>query len=131
MLLKRMRPINKRFINPITRGLARLPFGPFAVIRHIGRHSGKRYETTIMVEPMGDRFVIALTYGADVDWYRNVRATGSASLLWHGRLYKLDQLESLDSQEALRVYPPIQKLILKSIGTHEFVRMRYLKEIDH
>jgi hypothetical protein len=34
-----------------------------------------------MVEPTTDGVVIALTYGPEVDWYRNVLAAGHCELL--------------------------------------------------
>src|SRR5438128_2213302 len=70
---------------PLLHRFASYSRGPFAVIRHVGRRSGKPYETTIMIWPMGDGFVIALTYGPEVDWYRNLRASGHGTLLWRGR----------------------------------------------
>ena len=61
----------KYTLNPLTRTLARASFGPFSIIRHVGRRSGKHYETPIIVQPSDGGFVFALTYGPDVDWYKN------------------------------------------------------------
>ncbi|MBE3560587.1 MAG: hypothetical protein IMW89_15410 [Ktedonobacteraceae bacterium] len=93
MFPDQMRSFNKRFINRITRHFVNLSRGPFAVIRHVGRRSGKTYETPIFVFPVEDGFVIALTYGPGVDWYRNVLATGSCTLLWHRKVYALGKPE--------------------------------------
>jgi hypothetical protein len=57
----RIRAFNKHITNRITRRFARFSRGPFALVRHVGRRSGKPYETPIMVEPTADGFVIALT----------------------------------------------------------------------
>lgn len=46
------------------------------LVRHVGRRSGKPYETVIMVWPLRASFVIALTYGPKVDWYQNLLAAG-------------------------------------------------------
>src|SRR5689334_5855999 len=56
----RIRTFNKHITNPLLHRFASCSRGPFAVIRHVGRRSGKPYETTIMFWPMGDGFVIAL-----------------------------------------------------------------------
>src|SRR5258708_3091507 len=109
MPYNRMRSFNKQFLNRLTRLFALLPRGPFALIRHTGRRSGKVYETPIMVQPKDDSFVIALTYGADVDWYRNVLAAGHASLRWHGREYTLEKPEPLSAQTALPLFSPLQR----------------------
>jgi deazaflavin-dependent oxidoreductase (nitroreductase family) len=122
---KRIRTFNKYVTNRVTRWFASFSHGPFAIIRHVGRRSGKPYETTIMVEPAGDSFVIALTYGPEVDWYRNVLAAGHATLLWHGRTYTLDKPESLAVQTGLSVFPQPQKSILRLLGIQHFVSMKY------
>src|SRR5450631_3055112 len=89
----RMRIFNKYITNRLTRSFASFPSGPFALVQHIGRRSGKPYETPIMIEPIQEDFVIALTYGESVDWYRNVQAAGHCSVLWHGRIYTLGKPE--------------------------------------
>jgi len=122
---KRIRTFNKYVTNRVTRWFASFSHGPFAIICHVGRRSGKPYETTIMVEPAGDSFVIALTYGPEVDWYRNVLAAGHATLLWHGRTYTLDKPESLAVQTGLSVFPQPQKSILRLLGIQHFVSMKY------
>src|SRR5262245_66666815 len=89
MLRDRVRVLNKYVTNRVLRGLAHLHRGPFALVRHVGRRSGKPYETVIMVWPTGAGFVIALTYGPNVDWYRNLVAAGGGTVYWHGRAYKI------------------------------------------
>jgi len=77
----------KYTLNPLTRRLARSSFGPFTIVRHVGRRSGKQYETPIIVSPVKDGFVIELTYGYDVDWHKNVLAAGGCTMVWHGKEY--------------------------------------------
>jgi deazaflavin-dependent oxidoreductase (nitroreductase family) len=48
----------------------RLP--PLAIVEHIGRRSGRVYRTPVLAFRAGDAWVIALTYGSDTDWVRNV-----------------------------------------------------------
>ena len=122
---KRVRVFNKRVINRLTRHFARASYGPFALVRHVGRRSGTPYETPIMVERMGDRCLIALTYGPDVDWYRNVLAAGGCTLVWHGRVYALERPEPIDVHTALPAFPRFLRLILRLRGTQHFVGMQY------
>lgn len=77
----------KHTLNPLTRRIARSAHGPFTLVRHVGRRSGKQYETPIIVSPVEDGFVIELTYGPDVDWHKNVLAAGGCTLIWHGKEY--------------------------------------------
>ena len=75
----------KHILNPLTRRMARSSFGPFAIVRHVGRRSGKTYETPIIVSPVEDGFVIELTYGYDVDWHKNVVAAGGCTIIRRGK----------------------------------------------
>jgi deazaflavin-dependent oxidoreductase (nitroreductase family) len=120
----RIRSFNKHVTNRLTRRFASLSRGPFALVRHVGRRSGKSYETPIMVEPMRDGFVIALTYGPEVDWYRNVLATAGCTLRWHGREYSLVQPEPIAAQTAMPAFPPVLRWILRIGGTQHFVSMK-------
>ena len=119
----RIRTFNKYVTNRILRRFANSSRGPFAVIRHVGRRSGRPYETTIMVQPLGEDFVIALTYGPEVDWYRNLQASGQGTLLWHGRTYTIGKPEAMDRSIALSAFPMPQRLILRRLGTRHFVRV--------
>ncbi len=119
----RIRTFNKYITNPLLRTFANISHGPFAVIRHIGRRSGKPYETTIMVWPLDDGFVIALTYGPEVDWYRNILAAEDCTLLWHRKVYTLGKPEPIDAKTALPAFPPMFRLILQRRGTLQFVQM--------
>src|SRR3954452_3417920 len=49
---------------------------PFALVRHVGRRSGRAYATPLVVARVAGGFVVELTYGPDVDWYRNITAAG-------------------------------------------------------
>jgi hypothetical protein len=57
-------------LNRWTTRLARAGRGPFSLVRHVGRTSGKQYETPIIVAPAEGGFIAELTYGENVDWYR-------------------------------------------------------------
>ena len=56
MTHNRIRTFNKYVTNRITRRFASFSHGPFALIRHVGRRSGKLYETPIMVEPTAEGY---------------------------------------------------------------------------
>jgi F420H(2)-dependent quinone reductase len=121
----RIRAFNKHYFNRLAGRFAGVSRTPFALIRHVGRRSGKPYETPIIVMPQGNGFVIALTYGPEVDWYRNVQAAGGATLLWHNQEYTLKQPEPLDITTGLSAFPTPFRQILGLLGTQHFVRMSY------
>jgi deazaflavin-dependent oxidoreductase (nitroreductase family) len=81
---------NRYWINPVARRIAgRLP--PFMLIRHVGRRSGRPYETPVWAFRQPDGFLIVLTYGPDTDWLRNLQAAGSCDGVYGGRTYRLTE----------------------------------------
>ena len=68
-------------------------------------------------------FVLALTYGPDVDWYRNVTAAGRCVVLWHRREYAIDRIEPLALEAARPLFQQPFRAILTLIGIRDFVRM--------
>ena len=78
-LPRRLAQLNRTFTNRILGPLAAyLPW--FGVVHHRGRSSGSAYTTPVNVFGDGDRFVIALTYGADTDWLHNITVAGGCWL---------------------------------------------------
>ncbi len=73
------------------------------------------------MRPTKQGFVIALTYGPEVDWYRNVVAAGHASLRWHGRDYDIARPVPVAMEKALRLFPLPARFILTKINVHDFV----------
>jgi deazaflavin-dependent oxidoreductase (nitroreductase family) len=120
---KRLRTFVKRFVNPILRNVAHSSLGPFALLRHVGRRSGKQYEIPIMVWRMKDGFMIVLTYGRNVDWLRNLQAADQGSLRWHKREYVFKRPEFIDTKTARHALPPFIKFVLGLRGAHEYVKL--------
>jgi len=54
-------------------------------VEHHGRTTGTRYRTPVLTFRSAETFVVALTYGADVDWVKNVLAEGGCRLIYKGR----------------------------------------------
>jgi len=120
---KRLRTFVKHFVNPILRNAAHSSRGPFALLRHVGRRSGKTYEIPIMVWRIEDGFIIALTYGPNVDWLRNLQATDQGTLRWHKQEYVFQTPVFVDEATALHALPSFIRGFLGKRGTHEFVKL--------
>ena len=111
--------LNRRGVNRLARRFAgRLP--PFALLEHVGRSSGTRYQTPIMVFRREGDFVIALTYGPKTDWVRNVLAVGSARLVYGGRDIVLDA-PRLAGWEIGRELPAVVRLALRVFRVRDFL----------
>ena len=125
MLRDRIRVLNKYVTNRLLRRFASCSRGPFAIIHHVGRRSGKPYETVIWVWPTREGFVIALTYGSKVDWYRNMLAAEGGTVFWHRRRYAVGKPEPVDADTALPAFPAPFRLIFRTFGRQEeFVQMK-------
>jgi len=89
---------NKRVTNRI-QGLYAWLLPPWAVVLHRGRRSGRRYRTPLFAFRRGRTLVIALLYGQESDWLRNLRA-GGGQVIRAGRTYTVRPPELIDTSEA-------------------------------
>ena len=111
--------INRRVTNRLLTGPAtRLP--GFGVVVHRGRRSGRRYRTPVNVFRRGDRFTIALTYGPNADWVRNVLAEGGCALETRGRTLRLSRPRLFHDESRQAVPPPI-RLVLGLVNVRDFL----------
>jgi deazaflavin-dependent oxidoreductase (nitroreductase family) len=119
----RFRHVVNRYVNPITRPIAkRLP--TFAILTHHGRKTGRTYRTPINVFRRGNDYYFFLTYGSDVEWVKNVLATGSCSIESRGLVVELVEPELITDPE-LRPAPPHVRFVEGRIaGATQYVRMR-------
>ena len=110
----------KHTLNRLTLRVARSRVGPFALVRHVGRRSGRQYETPLILAPVPAGFVAELTYGPDVDWYKNITAAGRCTVLHHGREYDVDAITDYPTEQGLAAFPAPARAILRTLGRHEF-----------
>jgi len=116
MLRDRIRIFNKYVTNRILYRFTRLSHGPFAIVYHIGRRSGKPYETVFWVWQMREGFVVALTYGPMVDWCRNLEAANGGSIYWHKRHYAVGRPELIATEKALTAFPTFFRFLFRTFG---------------
>ncbi len=79
--------VNRSLVNPVMGFLA--GNGPFVVIEHVGRHSGRTHRTPLMAFRRGGTVTIALTYGRDIDWLKNITAAKHSRMLIGGEVLRL------------------------------------------
>ncbi|THG33345.1 nitroreductase family deazaflavin-dependent oxidoreductase [Naasia lichenicola] len=115
--------ILKHTLNPLTLRIARSTRGPFAIVRHAGRRSGRSFETPIIARPLPDGFMIELTYGPNVDWFRNIRAAGGCVILWHGVEHRMVALEPVDAVVGIAAFSATQQRILRLLRRQDFVKL--------
>jgi deazaflavin-dependent oxidoreductase (nitroreductase family) len=76
----------------------------FGVLTHVGRRTGSRHHTPLLALRRGDSYVIALWYGSDVHWVKNVLAAGACDLRTRGRDVRLTE-PRLSIDPARRLLP--------------------------
>ena len=73
-MVNTVRRMNRSVTNPRVMRTAGTAGTQTSVIEHVGRKSGRTYETPVDVIETTTRLLIALPYGARTDWLRNVLA---------------------------------------------------------
>jgi hypothetical protein len=110
----------KNSLNRLTTRIARSGRGPFSLVRHVGRTSGRTYETPVILARVPQGFVAELTYGAGVDWYRNIVAAGGCVVVSGGVEYRVDQIEPCGADVGIRAYGNPAAVVLRLLDRHEF-----------
>ena len=113
--------MNRRVTNRLLSGLAtRLP--GFGIVVHTGRRSLRQYRTPVNVFRRGDRYIIALTYGSNADWVRNVLADGGCTLETQERTLHLSR-PRLFHDENRRPVPAPVRLVLGLVDVSDFLEL--------
>gem|GEM_PF-391332 len=110
---------NRRFTNLLALRVAGYLPG-FGIVRHIGRKSGRAYRTPVNAFRTDDGYIIALTYGSESDWVKNVLAAGSCELQTRGRQVRLFN-PRIETDESKGWAPLPVKLILDLIHAPQYV----------
>jgi deazaflavin-dependent oxidoreductase (nitroreductase family) len=112
---------NRVITNRITsRFAARLP--GFGILTHVGRKSARVYRTPVNVFREPDGFLIALTYGRECEWVRNVLAAGGCQLETRRVLYQLSE-PTIVHDPTRRRFPRFVRTILGIIGANDFMQL--------
>jgi len=109
----------QRRLNPMTLAMARSGRGPFSLVRHVGRKSGKTFEAPLVLADAPEGIIAELTYGPGVNWFRNVLA-GGGEVLHRGRWYRITGVEPYPAHLGRRAFGRFRSLILVILCRHDF-----------
>ena len=113
---------NRRVTNRLLGPLApRLP--GFGVVVHTGRKTHRPYRTPVNVFRRADGYVIALTYGPDAEWVRNVLASGGCTLETRGRTLRLTRPRVFRDERRRSVPAPV-RIVLGIVGVADFLELK-------
>src|SRR6202047_2387128 len=106
-----------------SRFAARLP--GFGILTHVGRKSGRVYRTPVNVFRAPGGFLIALTYGRESEWVRNVISAGGCQLETRGVQYQLSA-PTIVHDPTRRRFPTPVRIVLRLIGADDFMSFQLL-----
>lgn len=124
MVLDKVRVFNKHVLNPVMMIVAGQKYWYAGVIEHTGRRSGKTYATPVVIERVGNGFIIPLPYGTDVDWLRNVLAAGKATLRVHGETCQAVEPEIVDAATASQQLSPRRQREFSRFRINNYLKMK-------
>jgi deazaflavin-dependent oxidoreductase (nitroreductase family) len=117
-----------RRVTRVTRPLALRSAGKAgsntSVVHHLGRRSGRTYETPVVAVQHEDCFLVALPYGERTDWLHNVIAAGKAEITIGGERYPVDRPEVIPISEATPYFRPKEQRLQRRFGVGSALRMR-------
>jgi deazaflavin-dependent oxidoreductase (nitroreductase family) len=110
---------NKRAFNKVSVHVAPVLPG-FGVVTHRGRRSGTVYRTPVDVFVKPDHVTIALTYGADSDWVRNVLAAGGCDVRTRGKDLHLTNPRVVHDETRADIRP-VERVVLGWLNVSDFL----------
>jgi deazaflavin-dependent oxidoreductase (nitroreductase family) len=116
-----MARFNQRYTNRLTRHIAGWAPG-FALLEHVGRRSGRVYETPVNVFNLREKYMFALTYG-ESEWVKNVLAARSCAIRTRGRRIELGEPERF-RDPSRHLVPVPARWILGLVDVDDFVVLR-------
>jgi deazaflavin-dependent oxidoreductase (nitroreductase family) len=114
---------NRVIFNRVVRTFAGRRLSPVALVTHCGRRSGRRYRTPVLAMPTGGGVVVALFYGADRDWVRNVLAAGGCVIERGGRRVELTDPRLLDARDGRNLVPLVLRPALRLLRVRHLLRL--------
>lgn len=126
--LNAVRYFNKYVFNHITLTFAGTGIGPFSILRHQGRQSGRIYQTPVFASYVGKTVIIPLSYGENVDWLRNVLARGGCELRWRNKWMTAGNPLVIGPDEAYTILPAERRKLFERYKMEKFVCMQLAQE---
>lgn len=119
-----MRWLCQAFFNKLALPLAGRTRSPFAVVRHVGRRSGREHRNPVLAHRAGRWFIVGLLYGEDVDWCRNVLAAARCVIEWRGSEYTATDPRVLRLEVVGQRLSRRQRAFLTLIGVKRYLMLK-------
>ena len=120
---------NKIGLNRVTKFIA--PWAPgWAVVIHRGRRSGRIFRTPLWAFRRRNGFVIALTYGRNTDWVRNVLAADGCEIQSRRRRCEVGNPRIYRDENASEMPALIRFVLRRVLKAPDFLRVDVIRESD-
>jgi deazaflavin-dependent oxidoreductase (nitroreductase family) len=124
-----VRRMNKAVMNPVQMRSAGTPGAYASIIRHEGRSSRRTYETPVVAVPTEDGFVIALPYGDQADWVKNVLASGTATIVHEDDTVEVRDPELVAMDEVANLFPENDQQTHRVFAVEQALRWRQRTQV--
>jgi deazaflavin-dependent oxidoreductase (nitroreductase family) len=118
-----IRRMNRSVTNPRAMRTAGTAQTPTSVIEHVGRSSGRTYETPVDTIETPTGLLIALPYGARADWTRNVLAAGAATVVTQGERVAVDRPTIVATADVAGQIPRRTMRMLRLFGVSQCLHL--------
>lgn len=122
VLPKRVARFNRVATNQVLKHVAGWAPG-FGMVVHKGRKSGREYRTPVNVFRTKDGFVVALTYGPDADWVKNVLAAGGCTLVVRRKNLTVHGAELVHDESRQAMPVPVRQ-VLGLLDVNDFLLLK-------
>ena len=118
-----VRRVNRSVTNPRVMRTAGSAQTQTSVIAHVGRKSGRAYETPVDIISTTTGLLIALPYGTRVDWLRNVVAADSATVVTHGDRVDVERPTIVATADVAALIPRRTLRTLRLLGVNQCLHL--------
>ncbi len=119
-----------RLFNPLQMRTAGSRGATTSVVRHVGRTSGRALATPVDAIATEDGFLIALPYGTQSNWVRNVLASGSATIAKDGQVHPVVRPELVPLATVESRFPLSDQRSLRMFRVQHCLRLRRVDAAD-
>ena len=128
IFLNYVRYFNKHILNRIVLWIAYKGIGPYSVVTHRGRRSGRIYKTPVLASHVEEHIYIPLPYGDQVDWLRNILAHDGCVIFWKGEEIAASDPVVVEAETALPTLPEGRRNLLDRPDVEKFLRLTRSEE---
>ncbi|MDT5015932.1 MAG: hypothetical protein QOD39_2092 [Mycobacterium sp.] len=118
-----VRRMNRSVTNPRVMRTAGTAGTQTSVIEHVGRTSGRTYETPVDIIETPTGLLIALPYGDRADWLRNVVAAGAATVVTGGERLAVERPTIVATADVADLLPDRTRRTLRLFGVGQCLRL--------